>query len=412
MKKQKILPAQLSPSARLCVLENAQIVPMAPDSTPGKVNGGIVHTNKPAFSEQFRGKTIFQNSSELDLATNQDFLETYEGKSRKSTGQSLYLGPVFNNFGHFLAESIHRAWGYEYVTQGLGESIKQVILLPQTPAQFPWLRQFKYKLPSIFLQALDYLGIPEKKIKYLFTPSIVDKIVVPEQASFFRSQQSVGSDYLAFLKRCELRNNIQGKRTEFKKIYVSRIHFKLRGAYAAESYLENYFASQGYQIFYPQEHSLLEQLDIYKSATDIVFAEGGGLHILELLGELNANIYIIGRRPMCEGVYTCILQPRVKSSHFFTQVTTLPSLFIPKKSNRVAHGSAVSMLDPEHLVEFLGNKVGLDTSSFKLEKFIEIAKHDIEEYRNHYQNQQTVNEQVKLNALASFSKHLKKLFTE
>ncbi|MEP1554046.1 MAG: hypothetical protein ABJJ44_15200 [Paraglaciecola sp.] len=162
----------------------------------------------------------------------------------------------------------------------------------------------------------------------------------------------------------------------------------------------------------PKQHSVLEQLDIYKSATDIVFAEAGGIHILELLGELNANIYIIGRRPMCEGVHTCILQLRIKSSHFFTQVTTLPSLFIPKNSNRAAHGSAISMLDLKSLVEFLSVKLDLDTTSFKLQKFIEIAKHDIEEYRNHYQNQQTVNEQVKLNALASFSKHLKKLFTE
>ncbi|MBU2877779.1 glycosyltransferase 61 family protein [Aliiglaciecola lipolytica] len=412
MSKEKVLPTDIAPSARFCVLENAQVIPMSPGSSPGKVNGGILHPNKPDFAGQFRGKTVFQNSQELDLATNDVFLAKCDVKSRKNNGKYLYLGPVFNNFGHFLAECTHRAWGYEYVTQGLGEPIKQVIVLPQTPAKFPWLRQFKFKLPSIFLQTLDYLGIPERKIKYLFSPSTYEKIVVPEQASFFRSQKSVGSAYLQFLNRCERRNNILGTRTQFEKVYVSRIHFKFRGAYAAESYIENYFASQGYQIFYPQDHSLLEQLEIYKSAKEIIFAEGGGLHILELLSELKAKIYVLGRRPMCDAVFTSILRPRVKSFKFFTQVTTLPSLFIPKKSNRAAHGSAISMLDPQSLVEFLTAQIGLDTSSFCLNDFIQIAKQDIELYRTHYQSLQTENQQVKLNAMASFDKQLKKLLVE
>ncbi|WP_460312410.1 glycosyltransferase 61 family protein [Aliiglaciecola aliphaticivorans] len=412
MKKTIKSAIEIAPSARICVLENAQVVPMAPGSNPGRVIGGVLHPNKPDFTGQYRGKTVFQNSQELDHVTNDTLLESIDIGNRKNAGQYLYLGPVFNNFGHFLAECIHRAWGYEYVTQGLGESVKKLILLPQTPNKFPWVRQFKYKLPSIFLQTLSYLGIPEKKIKYLFTPSTFSQLIVPEQASFFRSKTSVGCAYLAFLKRCERRNNIQGTREGVKKIYVSRIHFKFRGSYAGESYLENYFEKQGYQIFYPQEHPLLEQLEIYKSATEIVFAEGGGLHILELLSELKAKIYVLGRRPMCAGVYTSILQPRVKSFSFFTQVTTLPSLFFPKKSSRAAHGSAISMLDPEPLVEFFSSELALDTSLFNVEEFIDIAIKDIELYRDHYQSLQSENEQTKQDAMRSFNKQLKKLFAE
>ncbi|MEP0356612.1 hypothetical protein [Paraglaciecola sp.] len=35
------------------------------------------------------------------------------------------------------------------------------------------------------------------------------------------------------------------------------------------------------------------------------------------------------------------------------------------------------MLDPEILVEFLNVKLGVDTTSFKLQEFIETAKQDI-----------------------------------
>lgn len=406
----KHFTTEIIPSAGICVLENAIVVPMLPGSNPGRVIGGIQHPVKPNFAGQYRGTAVNIENEHLELASDENILERYLNFDKKLQGTYLYCGPAFNNFGHFLAECIHRAWAYEYFTSVNDQVINKVLILPQVPAKFSWLRRFRFKLPSIFLQTLVYLGIPEEKVKYQFTTTKVANLVVPEQASFFRASRPVDDAYLAFLKRCELRSKITGNKQNIKKIYVSRIHFKFRGAYAGESYLEHFFVSQGYKIFYPQNYSLLEQLDIYKSATDIVFAEGGALHILELLSDISARVTVIGRRPKCAVAFTSILQPRVQLFHFFTDVITLPSLFVPKRSDRTAHGSAISMLNSDLLVTFLSHVLNMDTLQFDQDEFRKISEQDIQAYRSHYQKLQPGNQQTKQKALDSFNKQFEKLF--
>jgi len=54
------------------------------------------------------------------------------------------------------------------------------------------LSRLKCSLPFIFLQTLDYLGIPSYKMDGQFTLCNFERVIIPEQASFFRPQQQVG----------------------------------------------------------------------------------------------------------------------------------------------------------------------------------------------------------------------------
>lgn len=366
--------------ARICKIERAILYPLLPQSGPANILGGVFHKDMPKHFHQYRGNAVWNKSRKLEQATNINQNNSSINKLIK--GNFIYGGPIVNHYGHFLAECIHRVWALEYIKENTDIKIKGVIFMPKCFNSYHWYRKNLYKLPSIFMQTLNYLGVSSKDIKFQFSPTQIECLYVPEQASFFRPITPINNAYKDFLIRCEERNNINVDKGYFEKIYVSRKNFSLRGAYAGERYIESFFSHNGFKVFEPEKFSLLEQLKIYKNAKEIIFAEGGALHILELLGEINAKITVIGRRPGCQLVYEKLLNTRNINNQFFTEVITLPSLFIPKGSKNGAHGSALSILDTSEIANFIANKLAI--KGFCTEKLSRYVKDDIDKYRTHY----------------------------
>ncbi len=395
--------------ADLCELESATILPMAAGSNPGNVKGGVISTSLKSNFHQGRWGPIHKAQSHLEVVTDTDFLRSWSGKLSVKRGKYLFGGPIFKNFGHFLAECIHRTWAYELQSQTYDVSYAGVVFLPQCAKKLNFIQKYNYKLPPVFIEVLGYLGIPAKKIKLQFSASSYEFLDVPEQASYFRSQLPINNIYKSFLIQRERKNGIRTNVSLHKKVYVSRLHFSLRGAYAGESYLEVLFKRNGFHIFYPEQHTLTEQLQTYKGADELVFAEGGALHVLELLGELDASIYIIARRPSCPGVFKAILEARVKKFTFFTSVLTLPSLFIPKQSKRAAHGSALSILKPNDLFDFLQTELSLALDTSDIDKFEDVVHQDVNSYYEYYNMLDTDDELVKAKAIRSFVIQVHKL---
>jgi capsular polysaccharide biosynthesis protein len=393
-------------SAKLCELQDALVIPLQPDSNPGNVKGGVKNQTLATSFHQHRWEVIHSAKSGLELATDLVFLNKTAETSKYIKGCYLFGGPLFSNFGHFLAECIHRLWAFEYQSKVNEIYFDGVVILPQCAEKPGLLRRITYQLPPVFIETLNYLGIPKSKIKYQFSAVTYEQLHVPQQASYFRSQIPIGQEYKAFLSRCERRNGINGSIAGYQNVYVSRTNFSLKGAIAGESYLESFLERNEFHIFYPENHSIVEQLQTYKSAKEIVFAEGGALHVLELLGDIAANIYVIARRPKSQRVFTAMLEARAKNFTFFTSVVTLPSLFVPEQSDKTAHGSAISVVAIDALVTFLQNSLQVDIAKFVLGDFTAAVERDLQGYYDYYKELTPGNESTKKIAMEKYQKQV------
>jgi hypothetical protein len=362
MKTKKI--DMTSPSS-ICLLNNATVIPMMLGSTPKVIKGGVNHPAMDEKFHQYRGAVINKRQAEPDLVTDMDFIMSFNRNPFSSGGNFVYGGPIFSNFGHFLAECIHRCWAYEFTQEKLELKVNKVLFIPQTNSSFSWPQSNKSQLPPVYLEILNYLGIPTNKVQCVFTPKTLKNLIVPQQASIFRAKQPVTNSYIEFLERCEVRNLVTVHQSFFKKVYVSRRYFALRGAFAEESYIEDFLQKNGFHIYYPEQHSISSQLSMYKGAEEIIFEEGTALHVLELLGHLDAHVSVICRRSLSNKIFKPLLISKVKSLSIMSEVETLPSLFFTKDNDKAAHGSAISILNVQALMSFLGTFHDLNISLFE-----------------------------------------------
>ena len=66
-----------------------------------------------------------------------------------------------------------------------------------------------------------------------------------------------------------------------KNIYVSRANLSNdRRLFLDEAHLEQLLVQRGWEVFHPQEHSLVDQINKYQQAQHICAAEGSALHLL------------------------------------------------------------------------------------------------------------------------------------
>ena len=83
-----------------------------------------------------------------------------------------------------------------------------------------------------------------------------------------------------------------------ERLYVSRARLEVMGNIMFEDRIERLFEANGYEIFYPERHSLAEQVARYRDAHRIVTVEGSALHVIAYaLGEHQpVDIGILQRR--------------------------------------------------------------------------------------------------------------------
>ena len=379
-------PASLNNAVKVT---NADIIPQLSGSTPARLRGGVRAKELPEFAHQFRYQQINLQQSAAVCATETEVLAEQPEVTHLKKGHYYYGGPAFGNFVHFIAESIHRLAALSGAKQQA--NISKVLILPQLRRRLRKLT--KPLLPPNFYEILAYLGVDKSQVVLVDKPQRVENLWIAPQQSLFRTRSQISADYRQFLLQCERRAGIEPDNQLPAKIYVSRTPFLLRGSFAGERYVEQFFARQGYTIFQPEQHSLHEQLCYYKSAKEIVLAEGAALHVMELLGDIPARITVLQRRNNSDYLFGPLLAARCKNVDFFATLKVLPSLFVVKGHKSAAHGSALSVLHAEALRKHLVQRLGLD--GFDVDEFLATVQQDIAAYLHAYASTLRANRDIK-----------------
>lgn len=217
-------------------------------------------------------------------------------------GDYCYAGPIYDHFGHFLSEMSHRIVSAH--RRGLDHRFLFV-----TSSDRPSITDLG-STPRYLKEILHFLGVDDENATVIDRNTIIERLHVFEQGACWGGTPNLSYlDDLAGYSTARL-NEICGDIRRPKKIYVSRSALPKVGAILGESYFEKILMKEGFSIFHPQEHSFAVQMDHYRKAETVVFAEGSAAHGTELLGRrMMKNVVLVPRSQQAH-VFESVLRPR------------------------------------------------------------------------------------------------------
>ncbi|MBC8034286.1 MAG: glycosyltransferase family 61 protein [Chitinophagaceae bacterium] len=205
----------------------------------------------------------------------------------EADGLFLFAGILFNNFGHFLVESLGRLWAYN--------SYKMYD--PYIVFYSSWGMPEYWKKGNYMNDVFEGLGIPVDRIVFFSDPVRLKCVLVPEQKYGFGLFTKRDPSFLHFVSAFKSKGYLPERADKHHHVYVSRSGLPIEsGRPIGEAVFEEYLKRQGYFIFYPERHTIYEQLRVYKEAKRIIFCDGSSIHSCILLPDVEAEVAIIARR--------------------------------------------------------------------------------------------------------------------
>lgn len=284
--KNEIMEAIDKNAENLQILSNVISIPVISSNHPGfDFEGGLIHgeTLEPIQEALLiRYNKIVQIVPEIENKLSEDFI-----RLPFKTGYFFYGGLLFDNFGHFLLESLSRLWAWRNIQS------KQIGILFYAPWGIPNYNKKNHYIYQVF----QSLGIPMEQISFLNEPTRIENIIIPKQKYGFGICRNPDEIFMSFIKSFQIPLKNLSTTTKLKYLYISRSQMPFNnGRPFGEQLFENYLKTQGYDTVYPEKLTLYEQLFLYKNAERIIFCDGGATYCNILLPELKAEVVIIARR--------------------------------------------------------------------------------------------------------------------
>lgn len=185
-------------------------------------------------------------------------------ESRVSAEEVIYLGWCqHHHFGHFLLETLARAW-YTLVA----DPSLRVVLLPHVRLAFS---------PMIW-RMLELLDIPEERVLLVTEPTRFSRIYVPDVA-----YELLGSAHEEAIRPfAQMTERVLGgaaRDVSSQPVYLSQGGMlDLHKIAAGERDLEAELRERGYRIVYPEMISIDEQIRVFNEHTDYVGIPGPVFH--------------------------------------------------------------------------------------------------------------------------------------
>ena len=253
-----------------------------------KIRGGVlwakdVNADNLVFSKQFYEKgyvldeqrrwvlTSGANAAEIGARSAETIELPQEPEIRHK--KALFLGGGLNLWGHILIEWLARVWALPDNEEYQNCDLCYIV---------------RGQEQSYIFQIFDYLGIDKKRLVRVDAPVKYDEVAVPQVSS--RLDRFWTDEYKQTIERIKQRI----KPVNGGKYYLSRMRFA--DAVLGESCLENIFRNNGYQVVYPEQLSVEEQLAIYSGADELACVCGTTAHNM-MFAKDGAKCTILERMP-------------------------------------------------------------------------------------------------------------------
>lgn len=195
-----------------------------------------------------------------------------ESETREPDG--LLLGRLTGHYGHFILESLSRTWAAVHPFGG------------HLPLYFVGRRP-RQRLRDWQREILDFYGLTDR-VRIIGRNTRFQSLLIPDPGLI--SQVGLNEEHAKFLGKYEAADVVPGR-----KLWLSRSGQRRRGVMNEEA-LEQILVEAGWTIFRPQDHSFLDQLNIFQSAERIAGFIGSAFHSLICLRRSQAKIDIFADR--------------------------------------------------------------------------------------------------------------------
>ncbi len=280
----------------------------------------------------------------------------------------LYGGILFNHFGHFVSESLCRLYAYQMLRE-----VDPFIMFYPLWGMAGYLEKDNYAN-----QILAGFGIPLDRIIFVDQIAKIKEIIIPSQKYGFGLMHRADKVFIEFARTFQFNRKIPRGYEEAEKIYISRSRLRRSGRQVGDKLFEVFLEQEGYKTFYPEQHTLAEQLTVYTSAKRMIFSEGSALLSCILLPDLEAEVAVVCRRrdpTACIRMTTDCLQGYGKTI-----------LWIDAVRGQYEFGlntsNALADIDWQ-VVSKLLHKHGFIGQSFRAlsdEDYLALCKHELREY--------------------------------
>ncbi|MDR3290338.1 MAG: glycosyltransferase family 61 protein [Rickettsiales bacterium] len=174
---------------------------------------------------------------------------------------------TYNHYGHFMVDVMNRMW---YLQDEKYKKMKIICCLEDYSYLFEWFYLLGIQKEQIIL-------IKEGEY-YKFK-----SIYVPEQS--MGSLYGTNNLHYNFVKTFnEISKNVSDK-YNYEKIFISRkkivgsgLHKNICDNIFGEHKIAKIFEKNGYKIIYPEDYSLIEQVQLFKKCKVLASIGGSGLH--------------------------------------------------------------------------------------------------------------------------------------
>lgn len=195
---------------------------------------------------------------------------TYEinpNAAKRITSRAIYGGIIFNHYGHFLLESLARAW---YLLDSEGD-----VYFHQKGKNkngtYAGLKSWQQII-------LSHLITDTTRIKIINEPLRFDQLTIPD-AGYVIKQYCVPAQAKALSQVGENITANCSKDSVASKIWLSRSLLP-KGAIAGEKKFETALSNEGFLIVHPQLLSLAEQIQLFEDAAIVAGFTGSAFHTL------------------------------------------------------------------------------------------------------------------------------------
>jgi hypothetical protein len=217
--------------------------------------------------------------------------------ARRLAGRYAYGGTLFEHFGHFLLESLARAWWLRgapglpvlWHAQGVHAQGPHMQGPRAQGLHAPGVHAPSRPLGPGFAAAFDLLGLPQPAPGLLREAVVVEELVVPAPGA------RMGL-WLAPAQARALGVHPGGALRPGRRVWLSRSRLAPdRGSIEGEAALETLLAAAGWEIVAPETLALRAQLDALAGAEEIAGFMGSAFHLLLLLDVVPGRVRLLDR---------------------------------------------------------------------------------------------------------------------
>lgn len=195
----------------------------------------------------------------------------------------IFLGFLLTGFGHSYTDDLRKLWFLK--TDECSSLIRDGYELVYTTS---WNRP----LPSAVLEIFSLAGLDFSTAKHVTHLTHYDRIVIPDNCLRASDFGRVYCQEYEDLINC-IKSSIPDSGIRIPKVYFSRTKFTagLRKEYGEED-IVSVFRRLGYEIIIPEDHSVIEQIQMVRNCDCFAATEGSVSH-LSLFCKADTRVTII-----------------------------------------------------------------------------------------------------------------------